>query len=533
MTMLQPLQDPSKRFFDQAVAEPSYIIFKVGDTILAKNGLTGQVEFSGTDASKVIQQAVDAVSNAGGGRIFIKRGTYNIETSIKPKSNVVIEAEGSTGTVFNLSQPYIFQGLGEPPVENFAVINGRFVIKANVRVMWFRETARNVVIKGSRLEIDPSIGTYASNFGIRFEKANYVVIDSITVEGAGTDTLQLDGSKVMVKNSYMDGKGQFSNAILLGAVETFILNNVFIGYRHNAVLSGTNRVVVANNYFYKCMDGIDIGAGASDWVIVGNQFVGGDTLIAISPGEARARNIVIAGNLFRQAGGVLRPVWAQYVDHLVVEANTVQNDSPYDTRVFICEKCNHIHIKNNAVYTPSYGGITHIVMIADSKYVFVEGNTFYGGPDGRGPIIQIVSTNPGDTSFVYIRRNYLRPNLYGNPDRESSGIVFNDQNATNVFIEDNVFDFGLKDRLIVNPPPGTVIRRNAGYPTEASGVATIAAGSTRVTVPHGLVSAPAKVVITPYANIRVWVENIGSTSFDIVADTAPATDVNVAWYAEV
>jgi hypothetical protein len=77
------------------------------------------------------------------------------------------------------------------------------------------------------------------------------------------------------------------------------------------------------------------------------------------------------------------------------------------------------------------------------------------------------------------------------------------------------------------------IKGNIGHATEASGVATITAGSTRVTVSHGLARKPSKVLLTPYANIRVWVENITGTSFDIVTDTAPTTDVQVAWYAEV
>jgi hypothetical protein len=70
-------------------------------------------------------------------------------------------------------------------------------------------------------------------------------------------------------------------------------------------------------------------------------------------------------------------------------------------------------------------------------------------------------------------------------------------------------------------------------PSAGSGVATIPAGSTRVTVSHGLYKAPSKVLVTPHGNARVWVENIGSTSFDIVTDVAPTADLRVAWYAEV
>jgi len=44
--------------------------------------------------------------------------------------------------------------------------------------------------------------------------------------------------------------------------------------------------------------------------------------------------------------------------------------------------------------------------------------------------------------------------------------------------------------------------------SENFGVATLAAGSTRVTVNHGLYKAPNKIMITPRANVTAWVENV-------------------------
>ena len=75
---------------------------------------------------------------------------------------------------------------------------------------------------------------------------------------------------------------------------------------------------------------------------------------------------------------------------------------------------------------------------------------------------------------------------------------------------------------------------NVGY-TRNKGVATITAGTTRVTVNHGLIFAPNKVFLTPLGQPpgKLWVENITSTSFDIVTDTAPTVNLNVSWYAEV
>jgi len=65
------------------------------------------------------------------------------------------------------------------------------------------------------------------------------------------------------------------------------------------------------------------------------------------------------------------------------------------------------------------------------------------------------------------------------------------------------------------------------------GIATLPSGSTRVTVPHGLYKAPKIVLLTPQGNIKVWVENITNTSFDIVTDTAPTTNISISWHAKI
>jgi len=54
--MLQPLRDPAKLFSDQTIVEADYIIFQIGANYFAKNGLTGQIEYSGlTDPVDVLQ----------------------------------------------------------------------------------------------------------------------------------------------------------------------------------------------------------------------------------------------------------------------------------------------------------------------------------------------------------------------------------------------------------------------------------------------------------------------------------------------
>jgi len=66
------------------------------------------------------------------------------------------------------------------------------------------------------------------------------------------------------------------------------------------------------------------------------------------------------------------------------------------------------------------------------------------------------------------------------------------------------------------------------------GIESIPANSTRVRVTHFLNKPPSRIQITPLSQPpgKLWVENITATSFDIVTDTAPTADLQVAWYAE-
>jgi len=76
----------------------SYIIFKDGDYICAKNGETGKIDFRDTDAATVIQQAIDALPEYsypyGGGHIHIKYGVYEITKKIIVDKPLWLTGEG-------------------------------------------------------------------------------------------------------------------------------------------------------------------------------------------------------------------------------------------------------------------------------------------------------------------------------------------------------------------------------------------------------------------------------------------------------
>jgi len=73
------------------IEDQSWIIFKHEGRYYAKNGKTGEI-FSSTDASKVIQSAVNALGTEGG-KIFIKGGTYDFLQEVYLRGNLVIEGE--------------------------------------------------------------------------------------------------------------------------------------------------------------------------------------------------------------------------------------------------------------------------------------------------------------------------------------------------------------------------------------------------------------------------------------------------------
>ena len=92
--------------------------------------------------------------------------------------------------------------------------------------------------------------------------------------------------------------------------------------------------------------------------------------------------------------------------------------------------------------------------------------------------------------------------------------------------------------LLESAGTNTIVRNNIGWVTEAKGVATIANGTTSITVNHGLSVTPAisAISITPTNSLgtagKFWVSNPTGTQFTINVDTDPgATTAAFAWIA--
>ena len=191
-----------------------------------------------------------------------------------------------------------------------------------------------------------------------------------------------------------------------------------------------------------------------------------------------------------------------------------------------------------------------IVAIMKGYDVFISRLWFWTDNTYRGVLLSggsrmivrdaIIKGTRNETFRIQNVSNVVVDNVIVDADTYKTAKVFHLSNNTNLEIR-NVYakytttpiyvEAGSQPRLVncrfLN------VNTNTEYRSENRGVVTIAAGSTRVTVSHELVAAPSKVLVTPYGNAKIWVENITSTSFDIVTDTAPSSNLNIAWYAEV
>jgi hypothetical protein len=523
------------------VTEASYIVYKEGDTYYTKNGRTGQVEFSSSNASEVIQYAINRVADEGGGMVFIKAGVYNIKSPIAMKSGVSLVGEGGInkatclrGTA-DLGDNSIIQAFGSPtePIRDFIIadlyLDGSDMPRepyTPTRKGIYMTYVENALFRGLRIANTPATG-----LGIDYLR-NVIIVDSI-VENCGTS------GQILGSNGFGIGTGKYTDEPIIIA-NCIARNNANAGFLYEVVdptadayyhgffnciaygnrvgflINGDSNVVIDGCISY---NNSHHGIGLFYWagrapknIIISNCKIWGNGRHGIVGVEPGIENITITGCdiQFHTTAGFGHGIWLagkriQIIGNRVAENNRIgiyiySDHEGVEMRDYI--------VANNIIYNNGKEGVAgandgiRIQFVPGTNTIdsiLIIGNRIFDDQEVKTQRYAI-SIAPAPIPNLYIYYNDLRGNAVG---------------------------------AILNPHFATRIKYNIGYVTENSGVATISAGSTRVTVTHGLSATPTKVLVTPYANMRVWVENITDTSFDIVTDVAPETNVQVAWYAEV
>jgi len=429
------------------------------------------VEFSGTDATAVIQSAINALTK--GGKIFIKAGIYDITLLSFETDHVIIEGEG-----WNTVLRRAVAGDSIRPLGNFNKIKNLKLERGNIHA----------------------------------------------VGGPGTKGLEINGVEIAG------------------------------GY----VLTETGRSLSSyiNNYIHDGAIGINIYANAQpyDSVVIANNRIEetSDDGIAVVGHGYQGRNIVVVGNVLKNcaktAGAGIKldkgdswiPGITTALENVVVVGNSVYSEVMV-RGVMVSKIPEYIVIKGN-----SFQGLFETAIWAALNRSVISDNQIHLLGAGRG--IHVEFTDFG----LIITGNHIRAettlgsrgiNLLGRGRR----IIINGNLIQNVefgFYEEGVAgDFG--DNSLVNnsflwvTKPVTLVdpllaKNNIGYITERIGTATIAAGTTSVTVAHGLVGTPTVVKHCPRANLgAAWVSARDATSITLNVATAPTVATITDWEAKL
>jgi hypothetical protein len=393
-------------------SETSYIVFTDGSKYYAKNGSTGMVEYSDTDASDVIQYAIGNIPLPGG-TIFIRRGTYVLSKAIVINKFINLVGEGVRATVLKLADN------ANSSMIDYAIPSD---IADNVSQLMY---IAHMMLDGNKA--NQSSGTQA----IRTIVPGYSSARDFMIYDVWIDNYKGDGI-YLVSHNYL---------VLHVAIEH---NNGW-----GIILNGAGGFIIGNWIWSNTEGGIYhlfSSSNANPNVIMANLIAGGKSGIRIEGATSGLYRIHIISN--------------NYISG--TDANT-------DT----------IYIKN--------------------------------------------------TLYTLIFNNYINAifNRYG---------IYEDTGTDETFVFGNYLSSSRTTPYYVIQGPNSKIWSLMRWKTVDTGVATIPAGQTRVTVSlTRFIKAPTKVLVTPIGQPlgKIWVENITSTTFDIVTDTAPISNLNVAWYAEV
>jgi len=543
------------------------------DIIYAKNGKTGEIDFRGTDAATVIQQAIDEIYSLNGGIVFIRAGTYSLTESLEIgggakaciaiRSNVALIGEGIGKTILRYT--------------------GSYTGGTSTIIGTYNETVENVYIADMTLDGDrdnkPS-GVATDALGAGYGDRRYWVIERVEVK----NSTRL-GFNIAVAQGYT---GEYMYIINCVADRNHRINIRIGNVKHFAVIGCLSKNATgyyANDYRIDEGDGINIGDGAqygivaynifldneyhgiachADNVIIANNFIAGWGKKGIR--MTTPKRVIVIGNRLDGKGINAKGISVEQTSDInttndvLIIGNIVTNlnkeaseshaiavwrrvdDVPqtplYPQKVFIVdnvvdkayygiavaenldENAEDIVIRGNIVKNIHIYGI-----FVRGTNIIIEFNEVYemAGTGTRGIALASASVN------CTVRNNYVMA------DAEYSIALAGNGHL----VEDNY----------VKKPIGIfagshTIRHNVGYVTENSGIVT--GLSNGAYIAHGLADVPSVVVLTclnaTYDGVPVivsWNQALTNSTHIAVniywTNGTAITDpvIAVSWYAEV
>jgi hypothetical protein len=413
-----------------------------------------------------------------------------------------------------------FSGAGLVPNFNLPdgfTAGGVTVIENNACVDCALNEAGYAVDYGSNNPFVPnSIGIIRNNI---LQTINYTAISAIG--GVNVDTLIIEGNRII---------GNMGLAFGVSSSDKIYIKNNHV--------SMTGQPVSANNQAYV----LTWGGPSNNPTLIdfSNNYIDATMSSSISypafnpfgtVGSFLIRNNVL--NFTYQHNGGVGSVINEYkgVTRFVFEGNIVNvsiaSGGWFGQLIQISENPTfYVRVRNNRVSinnTNYPGALISITMNnsytgADVPFADVSNNYVYNSVN-TGNIVFLYFQ--GSSNLLYLK---LRRNLTRNMSNQAYIVSVASGLTPTIIAESELAN------PLANLPSGVTLN----FLHSSRGVATIASGSTSVTVNHGLVCTPSRVLITPLGQPsgNLWVSNITSTSFTINISSAPSANLSVAWVAE-
>jgi len=478
--------------------EAIYIIWSGSDGYYALSGLSGQIDYSGSNATTVIS---GAIGNLTSGRTWkekiILKGNFSLPAAVNLTDYMILDMQGAKLVLQNSIDDNMIYGSGSDYVEIIGGYMdgnkaGQTTLGDAIRLL----DCSNIIIKDVNI-VNPFLQ------GIRFGGTDYSQIISCYISGANTEGIMLDQHScynTLLMNNCISNSG--SGIIVYTTCNyNHIGNNWSIGNALKGIsLALADDNIICNNYCYNnTQAGINIDEGSERNSIINNHVL---------ENELNGINVTNAGG---------------ESPYNVVEDNYCYNNT--GSGIYIDQ--NNTAVLDNVCVKNGQHGID-IYDAAACSYVTVQGNSLINnGQLQLGSWTQIgIKLNAGFyctvTNNTCLDNQAVSTQIQGIAEYETS-----DYNL----IKDNIISGSATAIAILGA--NTKVYFNDGYVTESNGTSTITAGLTSSAVSHSLALNPTSVVVTPMADTRWWVSNTGSSTFQINIPVALASDLNCMWRAEV
>lgn len=516
-------QSPIKDIPGPATA--TYVI-KVNSTDVWATHYDGTIDFIGsvTDARGVIQEAVDACANGGGGTVFIKTGIYNLNATlgVYVGGKVKLVGEGYENTILKTIRNDTDKYIGVALYPDYSEVRD-LTVQGNgngtgVGACWGSNGCKVLDCRITNW----SVGICFGPAGTKHEFRGNIV------ENCNTAIYIISGSSCVVSNNIVSEIDEYG-IIIRSSQDVVVAQNtiknwgkinkwrpaVFVINENSGNSENINIIgnTVAGGNFSTEYHGIVLSGEGSSTYSTRRCTVTGNALIGVL-GTDKAK----CGIYLHQWYADYPPYSAPNVQDCIVSSNSIKN---FNFGV-ACAGGKNIAIADNVAVENNYNGI----LLSDVWHYNVIGNLVKN--NGQG--------SPGNSDGIYLALGCQDCLISGNiciDDQTSPtqryGINEADQSNNNS-ITDNIVK-GNAVCGIHKVGSNTVVKDNLGYATEKSGTATIS-NSKSVVVNHGLAGAPTLVVVTP--------RNVGYGTFAVTARDATTFTITVAikgtytfdWYAE-